>query len=133
MASGAHGAVTEDRGGAAHGLVHRSPARLRQWYGVDVTRNRDVEASAEHERATVRADIASRTTERRYRPQAVANRIVGLEAEIRDRGRRMERADGGPHVEWLAADKASLEDQLAYWQGIRAEQIASGEATNYGP
>ncbi|MDV7246302.1 MULTISPECIES: hypothetical protein [Rhodococcus] len=24
-------------------------------------------------------------------------------------------------------------DQISYWEGIRAEQISSGQATNYGP
>lgn len=39
----------------------------------------------------------------------------------------------GNYRQKLEERVAELTDQLSYWQQIRAEQIAAGQATNHGP
>jgi len=111
--------------------------------------------------ATAKAETASHTTGARYSVVTVANRIKNLEAEIRDTNRHLagtnnrlgftfktdanavaavakfggESADyrpaSGMRLERLAAKLAEQTDQLDYWQGVRAAQVESGQATNY--
>ena len=99
-------------------------------------------ASLEHSRQAQRdraaAESATRTKQHRESPVTVANRIERLAADLR-RDERVwvrltdtERAEGtyGPQVaERIAYTRAELE----YWESIRAAQIDSGVATNYGP
>lgn len=108
---------------------------------------RSIDATNEAEHAAERANAAARTTDARYRPTTVANRIEKIGADIR----RVEReivadvydAETGYHPatddqKAIRADRYApkledLRDQLGYWQQVRADQIARGEATNYGP
>ncbi|RGE19071.1 DUF3560 domain-containing protein [Leucobacter sp. wl10] len=106
-----------------------------------------VAADAEAAEAARRAETATHTTGARYAPVTVANRIEKLSADIRRAERRIvedwyDREQGYvcPTEEQVArrAELAApllerLRDQLAYWEQVRAEQIASGRATNYGP
>lgn len=92
-----------------------------------------------------RAEVASRAQDRRYGPQQVANRIAKLEAEIRATKRHLDgytRERGTPYAEQVPAATGSArahhqqrleaqQDHLAYWQGVRAEQVASGEVREY--
>ena len=73
-------------------------------------------------------------TDARYSPVTVANRIEKLAAEMRDRQRRL---DGYSHTfsstltEETPDATAARRDRLAYWEAVRAEQIATGRATGH--
>ena len=79
-------------GGKPIKIGHHSETRHRNAIGrADrATRAaRDAAATAQH--AQARADVASHTTDARYRPVTVANRIEKLAADIRGRSRRSRR------------------------------------------
>ena len=104
-----------------------------------------VAAEAEAGEAARRARSAAVTTRARYSPVTVANRIEKIAASVR----RVERGivadvydrDKGyvPATEEQKAKRAEhyapqldeLRDQLAYWEQVRADQIASGQAPGY--
>jgi hypothetical protein len=106
---------------------------------------RSFEASQDAERARGRAEAASHTTDGRYGPVTVANRIEKLEAEIR----KLERTMTGDVYDYRTGYRRATEegsaartarltpqveekrDQLAYWEGVRAAQIETGQATGY--
>lgn len=85
------------------------------------------------------AIVAATATAHRHNPVTVGNRIKTLEADLRalnsqlvattttykDKGWAAFRAAD------LAEQIAAHEDKLAYWDGIRAEQIAAGQAVDY--
>lgn len=121
---------------------HHSEGRDRRYR--DRIANTMDKAVATFEEATAleeRAATAARTTNRRYDPITVANRIKTIGAEIRKHEREItghtnNRGDtfspASPQGrERLEAQIAELSDQLTYWEGVRAEQIANGTATNY--
>lgn len=107
---------------------------------------RSIEATREAEHARGRAEAAAHTTDARYAPVTVANRIDRLGAELR----RLERQITAPRYnaergyvpateEQKAATAARLApaiaektDQISYWEGVRAIQIADGKTTNFG-
>ncbi|WP_254900757.1 DUF3560 domain-containing protein [Rhodococcus sp. 1168] len=98
-----------------------------------------------------RAAAAAVTTRARYSPVTVANRIDKLTAEqrkdqrlldgfertlfVQNGIRRTEKTTPaqGAHREKITQRMAERADQIAYWEKTRAEQIADGSATNYGP
>lgn len=106
---------------------------------------RGVDADREADRAAAAAEAATHTTAARNNPVTVANRITKLAADIR----RIERNTVAPvYVDGdgyrpataeqiekrrahYAPRLAELTDQHAYWEAVRAEQIATGQATNY--
>jgi chromosome condensin MukBEF ATPase and DNA-binding subunit MukB len=108
---------------------------------------RGIDAHHDAEEAARRANAAAATTEARYNPVTVANRIERIAADIRRLTRRIEDDvyDGEkgyqPATEEQKAKRAEhyapqldeLRDQLAYWEQVRAAQIASGKATGYSP
>ena len=67
------------------------------------------------------ADAAAAHTGARYSVTTVGNRIQSLTADLR----RAERAGRASQVSELA-------EQLAYWQGIRSQQLADGTAGDFG-
>ncbi|MEA5456928.1 DUF3560 domain-containing protein [Sinomonas sp. JGH33] len=95
--------------------------------------------------AAARAATAARTTGARYSVQTVANRIEKLGADIRrlerqivddtydpERGYRPATEEEKARRARSAAPRlGELRDQLAYWEGVRAEHIATGKATNH--
>lgn len=105
-----------------------------------------LEAERETTRAHQRATAAATTTRNRYSTQTVANRIEKLKAEARCIQRSLDGHTAGQgtpyarHVptatgtyrERLEAELARVRDGIAYWEQVRAEQVASGEATDYG-
>lgn len=109
------------------------------------TMGRAIEADNEAERAAARAEAATHTTDARYAPVTVANRIEKLAADIRraerniaadvydpEKGYRPATAEQkAQRAERYAPQLDELRDQLAYWQQVRADQIANGQATNY--
>lgn len=133
-------------GGEPIHVGHHSEGRHRNAIAkADTAMRRSVEASRDAEHARGRAEAASYTTDRRYRPVTVANRIETLGAEIR----KMERQITGPvfdhtsgireatpdeHARRLARLTPYIEekrDQVAYWEGVRAAQVETGKATGY--
>jgi len=98
------------------------------------------EATKAAQEAQRRADDLSRANDLRQTPHAVASRIERIETELRSVNRRIEGsthtfAGGytevtppatGEHLERLTIRKGVLDQDLEYWQGIRAEQIEAG-------
>jgi hypothetical protein len=69
---------------------HRPEGRHRNAIAkADTAMRRSIEATRDAERARGKAEAASHTTDRRYRPVTVANRIETLNAEIRKLERRI--------------------------------------------
>src|SRR5699024_10934946 len=82
--------------------------------------------------ATQAAAASARATRARQSPATVANRIRRLEADARQLHRRIDQCDTeSDHGRQLQADLDDLDDQIAYWSGIRREQIATGQATDF--
>lgn len=111
------------------------------------TQGRAIEAHEAAALAAYRAEIAASANDRRNNPTTVANRIAGLEAELRKHQRELdgytaERGTpyvreippaAGAHRDRVLARQAHDAEHLAYWQDVRAAQIANGTATNYSP
>jgi hypothetical protein len=110
-----------------------------------------VNTGEEAERAEARAESAAKTTEHRYNPVTVKNRIDKLEAEQRRDQREL---DGYKRVvartadvvyadEWAPATGHRRDtltermmhraDQITYWQGVYAGLQVDGAASSYGP
>lgn len=133
-------------GGEPIKVGHHSEGRHRNAIAKahNATR-RAIDATEDAKHAQARADAAAHTTDARYAPVTVANRIDKLTADVRDRERRITgytRRINGPYVEVtppaegvyldrLTAELDELRDQLAYWQEVRAHQVENGQATNY--
>ncbi|MCB8913943.1 DUF3560 domain-containing protein [Rhodococcus rhodochrous] len=132
---------------------HHSETRHRR--AVEKSWNalgRAVESERVAATARGRADAAAKNTDHRYAPVTVARRIEKLTVELR----RLERArDGyartlhttkqtgqkyvethaaatGDHRERLLTEIDHTAEQLSYWEGVRAHQLAEGVATAYG-
>lgn len=133
-------------GGEPIHVGHHSEGRHRNAIAkADTAMRRSVEASESAALAQVRADVATHTTDGRYAPVTVANRIEKIATDMRDRQRRIDGythtfssthsettpAAAGERVLRLTAALDELADQLAYWKAVRAEQIATGKATGY--
>jgi hypothetical protein len=133
-------------GGEPIKVGHHSEARHRR--AIDTAHRRmgqAVAAQREADETARRAEVAATATDRRYSPQQVANRIAKLEAEIRGTKRHLDgytRERGTPYAEQVPAATGSArdhhrqrlaaqQDHLAYWQRVRAEQVASGEVREY--
>ena len=95
-----------------------------------------MEASIEHQEranaAAAAAATAAAGSQYRHNPVTVANRIERLGAEIRRTERALEQSAAAGHrrqdlEDQLAIDRADLE----HWQKVRAEQLETGQATNY--
>lgn len=133
-------------GGEPVKIGHHSEGRHRR----DINRahtamGRSVEANREADRAASAAETAAAATAGRYAVSTVANRIERIEAEARgverqlnghttERGtvyqREVPPATGAAR-ERLTVEAERLADELAYWRGVRDEQIATGQATTY--
>ncbi len=134
-------------GGEPIKIGHHSEARHRRahdraWSSL----GKSVEADRAAEEAERRARIAASANSARHNPVTVANRIEKLQADERRMQRRITEQtysyehgyqDATPEkqaarAEALAPHLAELRDQIEFWEGIRAEQIASGKTTDYG-
>lgn len=111
------------------------------------TLEQSVAADAQAKETRRRAEVAARTTEHRYSPVQIANRINTLEAEQRKDQREL---DGhtrtlyknvqetfppatGPYRDKLIERIKARADKIEYWKAERAKQIESGEVVDYGP
>lgn len=138
-------------GGEPIKVGHHSERRHRN--AIDKawkTLGQAVEAENTAKAVEQRAEAAAATTGHRYNPVTVANRIDTLEAEQRADQRRLDGhrrtlftdAAGHKHEEittpaasryreQMTARMAQRAEDITYWTQVRAQQIASGEATNY--
>lgn len=106
---------------------------------------KSVEADREAERVAEAAKTARAATGAHNAPATVSNRIDKLKAEARallrtldgyteGRGTPYAReipAETGERRERTKAQAVEVAEQLAYWEGVRAEQIASGITKAY--
>lgn len=121
-------------------LGHHSQARAER----DVRRmGSHMDASVEHQERADDARAAARSAQdsqrHRHNPVTVANRVERLAADVRRLERTLaginahDRPQDDPHrqsvEDRLAIDRADLE----HWKQVRADQVASGEATDHGP
>lgn len=139
-------------GGEPIKIGHHSEGRHRSALArADRATRRAIDADTEATQAAERAEAAALATVRRYNPVTVANRIQTLQADKRRAERQLTghsrtlftvgeqryTEDFGPTrgeaAERLQARIQELEDQINHWEGVRAEQIAAGDANNYGP
>ncbi|TFD11333.1 DUF3560 domain-containing protein [Cryobacterium sp. TMT1-21] len=133
-------------GGEPIKVGHHSEGRHRNAIAkADTAMRKSAEASADATHAQAQADAATHTTDARYRPVTVANRIDTLGAELRKLERRIiapryDDAQGyidatdaqkQARAEHLAPNLAEKRDQIAYWEAVRDAQIESGTATGY--
>lgn len=133
-------------GGEPIKVGHHSEARHRRSIArAHNALGRSVEADREAAAAAQRAKTASAATDARYAPSTVANRIDRLEAEDRKIARHLNgytAQRGTPYSEEVppatgafrerwTAEAARVADELNYWIGVRADQVATGEATDY--
>ncbi|MBT2519079.1 DUF3560 domain-containing protein [Streptomyces sp. ISL-90] len=133
-------------GGEPIKIGHHSEGRHRAAINrADVAMRRSVESAADADHAAERAKTAAHTTGARYAPVTVANRIEKMGAEIRRLERQIEAdqydLDHGyvpatdemrhARAKRLAPKLDELRDQLAYWEDVRAQQVADGTATGY--
>ena len=106
---------------------------------------RAIRADEDATHAQRRAEAATTTTAHRYSPATVAGRIQRLEAEGRALARQLDgytltgdtaydeaiRAAYDGRRRAIEAEAAENADALAYWRGVRAQQLATGEAADY--
>ena len=133
-------------GGEPIHVGHHSEGRHRNAIAkADTAMRRSVEATRDAEHARGRAEAASHTTDARYKPVTVANRIETLGAEARKLERRITEHVYDSEKGYRPATAEEQErrrarvmpyleekrDQVAYWEGVRAAQIEAGTATGY--
>ncbi|MDJ0324338.1 DUF3560 domain-containing protein [Cryobacterium sp. PH31-AA6] len=133
-------------GGEPIKVGHHSEARHRNAIAqADNAMRKSVEASADAATAQARADAATHTTNARYSPVTVANRIEALGAELRTLERRITaqcyddthgyidatEEQTQARAQRLAPHLDEKRDQIAYWEAVRAAQVQSGTATGY--
>lgn len=133
-------------GGEPIKIGHHSETRHRNALDkADRATRAALDATATAQQAQARADAATHTTEARYSPVTVANRIETLGAELR----KLERCIIAPcyddargyvdatetqkqaRADYLAPHLAEKRDQISYWEAVRAAQIATGRATGH--
>lgn len=108
-----------------------------------------IDATDDAEKAQARAHAASRTTERRYNPVTVKNRLDKLEADQRADQRRLDghrrvvaRTEAHTYVEDTPSATGSYRLQIearlrqrgadiTYWRGVYAELQAAGVASTH--
>ncbi|NNC14068.1 DUF3560 domain-containing protein [Planctomonas sp. JC2975] len=135
-------------GGEPIKIGHHSEQRHRNAIArADNSMRRSITAADDATHAAERANAATRTTAGRYSGSQVFNRIQKIEADIRRTERRITAATYDPESGYRPTtddEKAArtrrlspvleeLRDKLTYWQGIREQQINSGDVTNYTP
>lgn len=137
-------------GGEPIKIGHHSEGRHRNALArADRATRHAIDADNEATQAAERAETAALVTLRRYNPVTVANRIQTLQADKRRAERQLTghsrtlfttgeqryteecAPTHGEAAERLRARIEELEDQISHWEGVRAEQIAAGDANNY--
>lgn len=127
---------------------HHSEGRHRRAIArADAAMRASIEATETAEEAQRRVSVAQATTGARYSVTTVGNRIEKLRADVGRIRRHLDghtRATGTPYAEQVpgatgrareryTAELERLSDQLAYWEQVRAQQIADGTAGDFSP
>lgn len=139
-------------GGEPIKIGHHSEGRHRNAIArANRATRRAIAADQEARQAAEQAETAALATIRRYNPVTVANRLETLGADLRRAERQLNgntrtlckmgdtryveasEPAQGEYAERLQVRIQELRDQISYWEGVRAEQIAAGMAGNYGP
>lgn len=139
-------------GGEPIKIGHHSESRHRNAIArAGRATRRAITAGEEAKQAAEQAETAALATVRRYNPVTVANRLETLGADLRRAERQLNghtctiykvgdtryveasEPAQGEYSERLQARIQELRDQISYWEGVRAEQVAAGMAGNYGP
>ncbi|WP_172644430.1 DUF3560 domain-containing protein [Kocuria marina] len=135
-------------GGEPIKIGHHSEGRHRR--AIEKAHNAmgaSVAADREAQEVANRAATAARTAQTRHAPLAVASKLDRIKDELRGLDRKINGSShnfGGGYIETtkpatgaylarLQTLRDAAADQLAYWQGIRDEQLAAGEAIDYSP
>nr|WP_051876645.1 DUF3560 domain-containing protein [Cellulosimicrobium sp. MM] len=135
-------------GGEPIKIGHHSEKRHRRdteraWSTLGTAVHAQRDADSAHQAAAT----ATATTGARYSPVTVGNRIDRLAAEIRKYERELVAPVYDPDTGYRHATEheqarrrrrlepaiAEARDNLAHWEGVRAQQIADGAVTDYGP
>ena len=95
-----------------------------------------MDASIEHQeradRAAAAAVTAAAAARYRHNPVTVANRIERLGADIRGMERTLAQSVAAGRPAQALEDRLAIaRADLEHWQKVRAEQLATGQATNY--
>lgn len=130
---------------------YSGPRMLRKAEKFRNAADRDMSARAAAGEAARRVETAEQTMEFRETPTVVANRITRLTAEVARLQRQISGHERtlytvgevkhtevtppatGAYKERLKLMLKVATEQLAHWSGIRQQQIANGEANDYGP
>ena len=148
-ASARHDAAVErlPPGGEPIKIGHHSEGRHRRALSrVWAALGAEVEARREADDAEAAAATAAVTTDARYSPVTVGNRIEQLGAQIRRMQRQITEPvydveTGYRHATEAEQDRrrarldpqiTEARDSLTFWEQVRAQQIADGVATDYG-
>lgn len=128
-------------GGEPIKVGHHSEGRHRR--AIDRAHNtmgRAVEAEQDAVEAERRREAATATTGARYSAVTVGNRIQKLTADVRRHERtqlyaaaRARLAGQDPDSVTERPELVQARDELSYWTAQRAQAIAAGQATDYGP
>lgn len=109
-------------------IGHHSEGRDRRFRAsINRDDDRSREAAEEARAAAHRADTA-RATAREDHPVTVANRINRLEAERRRLERSRQGSTDETYREAVSHELDVFDERIAYWQGVRDEQIRDGRA-----
>ena len=139
-------------GGEPIKIGHHSEGRHRRALEkVHQRLGQAVSAEGDAKEARRRAEAAAVTTAARYSPVTVKNRIDKMHAEQRADQRELDGHERtlfvvrgvkqiekfppaeGTYRQSLITRIAERAEQITYWEEIRAQQIASGQANNFGP
>ncbi|MEV8183297.1 DUF3560 domain-containing protein [Specibacter sp. NPDC078692] len=119
---------------------HHSEARHRKT--LDRARTwtlRTMETEQAAKEMAESAIVAATATTHRHNPVTVGNRIKTLQTELRALNSQLvatttiykDKAWAGGRATDLTEQIAAHEDKLAYWTGVRAEQINAGQVMDY--
>lgn len=126
---------------------HSEGAHRKALAAARAALSKSVSADQAATRAHDRAHAHEASMKARYNPVTVAKRIARLEKQIHDIQRKL---DGhthtfpggyrettppasGAYAARLTRQRNQLEEDLSMWQGIREEQLRTGEAAEYSP
>lgn len=100
-----------------HSYARDKKRRERAWANYE--KSLDLERKSRYHSG--RAETASKHMDHRYNPQTVARRVERLKTEVRS----MNTNGGNPDY------RAMRENELAYWEQVREQQLATGDALSH--
>lgn len=112
---------------------HSEPRHRRDLARIDRLTGRSAELAREADEADRRAQAAAAHMGARENPVTVVDRIRDLEAAARRIARTLDQPAAASDVwlERMRASAADVDNRLAHWRDVRAQQIADGTAADY--